>query len=175
MSAEEHFAFVTQLSGDRVLDPELLAEPQGKGLEVRPETSRRVRGVGFEQPDELHERLLVEANQIDLVYSDAALAQAVRDRMRRKACVVLLAREPLFLSGGNDVAVDKEACGRVVVVSRNSEDAPCHGFRVIPPCGFRTFTEKSLPRPATSSLRGDKNRPDTMNTRACIRDCSSRP
>ena len=43
--------------------------PSHTGIAVRyePPAGRRVRHVGFEQPLELHERLLVEADQVELL------------------------------------------------------------------------------------------------------------
>jgi hypothetical protein len=46
---------------------------------VGPEALRRARDVGFEQPLEFDQRLLVKAHVIDPIDADAALAQAVVD------------------------------------------------------------------------------------------------
>ena len=43
--------------------------------------------------------------------------------MRGKAGVVLLAREALFLRGGDDLAVRDERGGAVVIERRDAEDA----------------------------------------------------
>ena len=51
------------------------------------------------------------------------LPQAVLDGVRRKARIVLLAREPFFLRRRHDAAVLDETGGRVVVVGRDAEDA----------------------------------------------------
>jgi len=45
------------------------------------------------------ELLVVEDDVVDLIQRDSRLAQIVLDRVRREARVVLLAREPLLLSG----------------------------------------------------------------------------
>jgi hypothetical protein len=39
-----------------------------------------------------------------------------------KLVIVLLPREPLFLRGGHDLAVDNERRGRIMIERRNAED-----------------------------------------------------
>ena len=51
-----------------------------------------------------------------------ACAQAVRDGLVRERGVVLLAREALFLRGGDDLAVAEQAGGAVVIEGRDAED-----------------------------------------------------
>ena len=57
--------------------------PSHSGMAIRydRQPARRAGDVGFEQPRELDQRLLVEADVIDLRRRDARLAQAVRDRL----------------------------------------------------------------------------------------------
>ncbi len=99
--------------------------PSHSGIAIRydRQPARRARDVGLEQPLELDERLLVEADVIDLRRRDAGFAQAVLDRLRRKRRVVLLAREALLLRRRDDAAVLDQAGGRIVVVGGDSEDA----------------------------------------------------
>src|SRR5207247_8958079 len=68
------------------------------------------------------ERLGVEAEVAEPGGLDPARAQAVRDRVRRKAGIVLLPREALLLRRGHDLAVAHQAGRRVVVVGRDAED-----------------------------------------------------
>ena len=125
MVAEVHFTLVAV---EPLLDvgghPEFLAEPQRHRHQERPPAARCARGVGFEQAVELDQRLLVEADEIEILRRDAALTEAVGGRPRRKARVVLLAREAFFLCGGHDPAVFDETGGRIVIVGRDSEN-PC--------------------------------------------------
>src|SRR5690606_38221299 len=71
----------------------------------------------------LHERLVVEDDVVDLVQRGARLLEAVGQRLRREARVVLAPREALFLRGGDDAAVLDQRGGAVVVVGRDAEDA----------------------------------------------------
>ena len=52
---------------------------------------------------------------IDVVERDFTLLQAVAQRMMRKASIVLLAREPLFLGSGNDAAFLDQRSGAVMI------------------------------------------------------------
>ena len=75
-----------------------------------------------EDPLELDERLLVEADEVEIIHEDPALGQAVLDRMARKALVVLLAREALLRRGGDDPAVAHQAGRRIVIEARDAQD-----------------------------------------------------
>ena len=103
--------------------------PSHSGIAIRYERqpARRRGGVGLEQPLELDERLLVEADEVELGRRDARL----RVRQYATACdgkrrVVLLAREALLLRRRDDAAVLDQAGGRVVVVGGDAEDAGRH-------------------------------------------------
>jgi hypothetical protein len=45
---------------------------------------------------------------VDFAKRDAALVQAISERMLWETRIVLLARKALFLGGGNDLSVDDE-------------------------------------------------------------------
>ena len=51
---------------DVVGHPQLVAEPERQRHQVRLQTARRAGDVGLEQARELDERLLVEADEIEL-------------------------------------------------------------------------------------------------------------
>jgi hypothetical protein len=102
---------------------QLLLEPHRHRHAERGEALGRERQIGLEQTLELQERLVVEGDVIDLVEPDAALGQAVLDRFLGKARIVLLAREPLFLGGGEKLAVGDQR-GRAVVVERRQAEDP---------------------------------------------------
>ena len=67
------------------------------------EAAGREREIGLEQPLELEERLVVERDMVDLAERDAALRQAIGERVMRETRIVLLAREALLLGGGDDL------------------------------------------------------------------------
>jgi len=74
--------------------------------------------IRLEETVELDQRLLVEADDVEILGRDAAFAEAVGDRPRREARIVLLAREALLLSGSNNPAVLDETGSRIVVIRR---------------------------------------------------------
>ena len=67
-----------------------------------------------------------------------------------KAVVVLLAREPLFLGGGHDPAVDHQGRGRVVIERRDAENGGHDHFPPITPhlmiCSATARPMVSFPR-----------------------------
>ena len=92
------------------------------------EAARREGEVGLEEPLELEERLVVEGDGVERRRrSSPASGRQYATACAREAGVVLLAREALLLRGGDDLAVDDEAGGRVVVEGRDAEDAVRHG------------------------------------------------
>src|ERR1041384_6470686 len=114
MSAEEHLARVAfELSGNVVAHPQALRQPEWNGHQVRAQTARRLRDIRLEQALELDERLLVEADEIQIRGGDATLAQAIRDSVGWKRLVVFLAGEALFLGGSDNLAVHDQARRRV--------------------------------------------------------------
>src|SRR5438270_3425503 len=90
---------------------QLLFEPHRDGHRERAEASWRERHIGLQQTLELQEWLVVEDDVVDPIERHPRLAQAVVDGVSGKARVVLLAREPLFLSGGHDATVLNEGGG----------------------------------------------------------------
>src|SRR6185312_8143828 len=125
---------------------QLLPQPLRHGLEEGTKPPGRVRDVRLEQPIELQPRLVVEANVVDRLGRDARLFQAVGDGLDGEALVVLLAREALFLSGGDDLAIPDQRGRAVVIVGRDTEDV-AHGR-----CGPRLESRDS----ATRRLRGPR-------------------
>jgi len=100
---------------DRVGHPELLLQPERHRLEERREGAREGGDVGGEDPLELHQRLVVEADVVDVVDGDTPLTEHVPDCVAGEAAVVLLAGEPLLRRRGDDLPVAQEAGGRIVI------------------------------------------------------------
>ena len=88
----------------------------------RPKANGGKGQVGFQQPLEFQKRLVVEADVIELLGPQPGLFQAVIDGLLRKVVVVFVAGEAFLLRGGNDLAVDHQRRGRVVVKSRDAEN-----------------------------------------------------
>jgi hypothetical protein len=103
--------------------------------------------VGFQKAFEFDKRLVVKDNEVDIFQLDAACVQAIADRVFRIAGVELLARETLFLRGGNDAAIfDQRGC-TIVVKGGNTENAhpPPLKNRVDEWCYGRAFGQNDQP------------------------------
>ena len=101
---------------------ELLFEPEWKPHEEEFESGRRVRDVRFEEPFELHQRLVVEDHEVEVGLPDAGFAETVIDGLLREAIVVLLPAETLFLGRSDDPAIAHQGRGAIVVVRGDSEN-----------------------------------------------------
>ena len=114
---------VLEPAQQHVLLEQLFPDPDRDRHRERSEAARREAEIGFEQPLEFQERLLVEHDIIDVLERDTGLFEAIANRVDRKARVVLLAREALFLRRRDDLAVDQQRRGAVVIEGGNAEDA----------------------------------------------------
>src|SRR5262245_59709779 len=112
-----------QLAADDVLLKQLLAQPERDGQCERLIAARRKPNIGLQEPLELEKRLLVEHYVIDLIELAAFLLEAIRDRMSRKARILLLAGEALLLCCGHNAAVDQERRSTVVIERGNTKDS----------------------------------------------------
>src|SRR5580700_2439566 len=101
---------------------QFLLEPQRHGHKKRLEADRCIGEISLEQPLKLEERLVVKSDIVELIGPQAGFAQAEVDRLLRKAFVMFLPREALFLSGCDDLSIDDQGRGRVVVERRNAQD-----------------------------------------------------
>src|SRR5206468_5942758 len=113
---------------DLVAREELLLGPHRHGRQEGAEPARRDAAVVLEQALELEQRLVVEADVVELFRPELPLREAVGDGVAREGGVVLLAREALLLRRRHDLAVADEARRRVVIVGRDAEDGR-HGIR----------------------------------------------
>ena len=67
--------------------------------------TRREGKIGLKQPFEFEKWLVIEGNVVHVTPPDTGLLQAVRNGIVRITGIVFLAREPLFLGGGHDLAI----------------------------------------------------------------------
>src|SRR5581483_7547048 len=86
-----------ELLPNQLAREQLLLHPDRHRRHERTPSARRNPEVTLDEPLELQQRLVVEADVVDVRDIDAAFAKAVRDGVRRKARVVLFPREPLLL------------------------------------------------------------------------------
>src|SRR5262245_34006473 len=94
---------------------QLVFEPQRHRQAEAAQPSRGVGQVRLEQTLEFRERLIIESDVIELARLKAAFMKAVSDCLEGKTGVVLLAREPLLLCGCNNVTINNQCRGAVVV------------------------------------------------------------
>ena len=117
----------SQFPAQQVLLKQLLLDPNryrhGEGTEA----PRRECHVGFEEPFELEERLVVEGNPVNVVECDAGFIETPSDGVGGIARVVFLAREAFLLRRGHDAPVLHQGRGAVVVERREAEDT--HGLK----------------------------------------------
>ena len=123
---KEDLPVIAEGAGDVVLLEELLFDPERPRLQERAVAARRDGQVRLEDPLELEEGLVVEADDVDVLNGDAGVFQAEVDGTGREGRIALHAREALFLACRDDFAVPEESGGTVVVVRRDAEDV----------CGF---------------------------------------
>src|SRR4029453_10755068 len=125
MLGEEDLALETvehRLVQEQAPREELVFQPDRHGGEERSKSARRDAEVLLEQALELEQRLVVEADVVELASRQARLTEAVGRGPSGKPGVVLLAGEALFLRGRNDLAVPHHAGGGVVVEGGEAED-----------------------------------------------------
>ena len=136
------------IEGAQLVAQELLLEQ----LLLQPERDRHAKGteapggeckIGFEQPFELEERLVVERDMIDVGEADAGLGQAIGDGVMRETGIVLLAGEALLLGGGDDLSVDDQCRGTVVIERGQSENSHSPGS-----CGLEDRVDERRDRGA---------------------------
>src|SRR5215469_12916176 len=109
----------SKLVPQQMLEEELFAQPERNGHPEGAEAIRSKRQIGLEQPFEFQKRLVVEDDVIGFIEIDAALAQAVFDRLPREACILLLAGETFLLRGGDDAAVLDQGRRAVMIEGRD--------------------------------------------------------
>jgi hypothetical protein len=100
---------------------QLVAQPQRNGPLERCKALGRVGKVRFQDAVELLQRLVVEADVVEILGSGARLAQTKLDRFTREGRVVTDAREAFFLRGRDDLPVADQRRRAVVIEGRKSQ------------------------------------------------------
>ena len=115
---ENNFAIAAEFLPDQLLHPDPFPNPERDGHEKTFQAERRIREITVQNAVELEERLFVERHEVEVADFEAAFTQTVSDCILRKTGVVLLAREPFLLGGGDDFSVAHETRCAVVIKSR---------------------------------------------------------
>jgi hypothetical protein len=131
---------------------------RGHGLEPGQVTEGPLGEDGLEDPVELHERLFIEADVIDLVDGDARFAEAVIDGALGKSAVVFLAVETLFFSRGDELSVADEGGAGVVVVTGYAEYVHNRDSNLCKNAPRFTSAMRAAPSPLTLRVKGGRPR-----------------
>src|SRR5262245_35568321 len=137
---ESLFVLTLEPAIELPLHEQLLAEPARHRLHEGRESRGREGQVCLEHSLELEERLVIEADVVHLLRLEPRPAQAKVDCTRGETRVVLLPRESFLLRGSDDLAVDDQSRGAVVIKGGYPEDGG-HGFRR----RYRSVTVQALP------------------------------
>src|SRR4029077_9427789 len=105
----------------------LFLYPERTGLQEGAEPPGRHTQVGFENPFELEQRLVVKADESQVPERDPGGPEAVLDRVRGQAGIPFLSGETLLLRRGGDPAVGQKTGGAVMVEGGDAENM--HGDR----------------------------------------------
>ena len=122
LGVEQQPLVVAERFAELAVGEELLLHPERASHEEGAEAARCDGEIRLEDALELEQRLVVEPDVMQVTCGDPSSPQAVLDGPRREARIALDPREPLFLRGGDDLAVGHETGGAVVIVSGNAED-----------------------------------------------------
>jgi hypothetical protein len=113
---------LTEASIQLARQEEFLLQPQRQRFAKRTVAGGSIGEISFEQPFELGQGLFVEADVVQVVCLDASLGQTVFDSFSRKTMIVFDPAEALLLGRGDDLAIDDQRGGRVVIEGRDAED-----------------------------------------------------
>ena len=128
-----------QSVADFAAQMQLLPQPDRQRRQKRSKAARRECQIRFNQPVELQQRLLVEADIVQPIGRQPGFVQTVVHRQRGKAGVMLDPREPLFLRRGDDLPIHNQG-GRGVVVERGDAE---HRRHVVVPITRRVRSRAS--------------------------------
>ena len=134
------FAEFGELIAEHAPHKNLFLDPGEHGGEKADETAGRKRVVGLEEALEFQKGLFVKGDGRKVFEVEAGLLQNVAAGIDRKGGVVLFPSEALFLGSSDNLAVDEERGGAVVIERGNAKDRFFHSKTF----GFITFTRKGL-------------------------------
>jgi hypothetical protein len=111
-----------QFLADGFAQVQFPSQPVGNHFRESPPSARRHRQIRFQQAGEFQHRLVIENDAVQVRRLQPAVTQAKLDGLPRKIRLVLDARKPFFLRGGDDLAVAQQRGGGVVVIGGNAQD-----------------------------------------------------
>jgi hypothetical protein len=120
-----------QLIAQQLLLKQLLFQPEGDRHAEGAKSPGCEGDVSFEQALEFEEWLIVKRDVVHFAKADAALVQAIGERMVRETGIMVRAREAFLLGSGDDLSVDDERRCTVVIECGYSDNSHLPG-----PCGL---------------------------------------
>jgi len=118
MVVREHQTGLLRVSELGLEDPpevDLRLHPHGKSQTKTGESRGRIRQIGLQQTVEFRERLLVVDDEVQLVPSQACLAQAIFNGLLRERRIMALPGETLLLGGSHDLPIHDQRSSTVMV------------------------------------------------------------
>ena len=118
--------YITQcskLSPQGRFQKQFFLEPDRHRDDKRAEAFGGISQVGFQQPLEFEQWLVVENDMVDVIQLESCFVKAIFDGAAREAGIVLFAGKTFLLGGGNDAAVDQQYGSTVVIIGGYSQDA----------------------------------------------------
>ena len=109
---------------------QLLLQPDGHGFAKRPISCRSIRQIRLQQPFKLSQRLVVKSDVVNLLRRDTCLRQAIVDSLLRETLIMLFASKPFLLRSGDQLPINNQSGGRIMVKSRNPKN--CGQGRALP-------------------------------------------
>src|SRR5258708_36425902 len=130
LAKENLFRRNGQVAQNMTFDPEFVTEPGHHGFAEKTERTRERGERRSQQPLEFEKRFFVIDDIFHILDRDTALRQTELNSLYGKTGIMFFARKPLFLGCRHDHTIPQESRGRVVVVTRYTQDIhlSCHIF-----------------------------------------------
>src|ERR1700749_3011932 len=110
------FSEHTEMLVENLVHEQLFLDPYRNRRYETGKASRSKGMVGFQQSFELEERLFVKRDCREFAVFEARFFENITAGMNRKGRVVLSACKPLFLSGGDNFAINQDCRSTIVIV-----------------------------------------------------------
>src|SRR5262249_13811187 len=115
---------------DLPFEEDLFPEPYRHGCDKGPDPARGEGVIGFKQPLEFKQGLVIKNNSVEIIDRAARKIQAERDGIDGERSIMLFAGKAFFLGCGKDPAVLDNGGSRVVIKCGNTKDA-AHRYKLI--------------------------------------------
>ena len=111
-----------QFPADEVLHEQFFPDPDRHRMKKAFKPFWREGMISFKEPLEFEERLFIKSNGRHRFRCDSRFLENVVNRPSRKSGIMLLSGKPLLLGSRDDLAVNDNRCGTVVIISRYAQN-----------------------------------------------------